>query len=74
MIVSSLQYFDPNTWFNDVALVKLKEPIDLTSSDPSVNTICLPQKDQTFEEQLCTVTGWGRVKEGYMRRKINKKS
>jgi hypothetical protein len=44
--------------------VKLKTAVPISGGDFSINTICLPQKDHVFDEQMCTVTGWGRIKEG----------
>ncbi|KAG0420186.1 hypothetical protein HPB47_003619, partial [Ixodes persulcatus] len=43
----------------DYALLKLETPLDFSGVDKNVMPICLPEKDQTFENQTCTATGWG---------------
>ena len=58
-----LQYFDPKTWDNDIALVRLRRPLDLEEHAGLVNTICLPSRNMSFIGLQCSVTGWGRTKE-----------
>ena len=44
---------------NDIALLKLKSPLEL---DESLPAICLPDPDETaesFESQVCKLAGWG---------------
>ncbi|XP_069102568.1 chymotrypsinogen A-like [Argopecten irradians] len=45
------------THHNDITLVKLEKPIDLTSTN--VRTACLPQHSEIFDNKMCTATGWG---------------
>ncbi|XP_068216539.1 tryptase beta-2-like [Palaemon carinicauda] len=55
--------FDPKTWENDIALVKLRQPLVLEEHAGMVNTICLPSRNMSFIGLQCSVTGWGRTKE-----------
>ena len=49
--------YDPNTNANDIALLKLAEPIAYTSE---ISPICLPEVDTVFRDGMeCVVTGWG---------------
>ncbi|XP_050693068.1 transmembrane protease serine 2-like isoform X2 [Eriocheir sinensis] len=57
------KYFDPKTWDNDIALVRLRRPLDLEEHAGLVNTICLPSRNMSFLGLQCSVTGWGRTKE-----------
>lgn len=43
--------------YNDVALVFLDAPFDLTDN---VDTVCLPEPGQVFRDTRCFATGWGR--------------
>jgi secreted trypsin-like serine protease len=47
---------------NDIALIKVSSPIDLTGS--SKKTICLPDRDDDFTGQVCVATGWGQMQFG----------
>lgn len=49
--------YNEHTNRNDVALIKLSSPVDLSGS--SVRTACLPDQQETFDGLVCTVTGWG---------------
>jgi plasma kallikrein len=42
---------------NDVALVFLTQPVELT---PSVATVCLPPANTNFDLARCTASGWGK--------------
>ncbi|CAC5411812.1 TMPRSS2 [Mytilus coruscus] len=42
---------------NDIALIKLDKPLDLT--DSTTKAACLPNKHEDFDGLVCTVTGWG---------------
>lgn len=56
--------YDPYLSRNDIALVKLAEPLDdLPSSDFAVNTICLPEAADDFTGMKCKVAGWGRLRD-----------
>ncbi|KAK4315772.1 hypothetical protein Pmani_013010 [Petrolisthes manimaculis] len=57
------KYFDAKTWDNDIALVRLRKPLDLEEHAGLVNTICLPSRNMSFLGLHCSVTGWGRTKE-----------
>ncbi|XP_074661291.1 chymotrypsinogen A-like [Tubulanus polymorphus] len=49
-------HFDTSTKSKDIALIKLDRPVKFTKH---VQRICLPDKSQQFEGQICTVAGWG---------------
>ncbi|ROT61229.1 putative trypsin-1-like [Penaeus vannamei] len=53
--------FDDNN--NDIALLLLKETLDLTSY-PQVRPVCLPDPNTKYEGQKGTVVGWGDTKNG----------
>uniref|UniRef100_A0A182KCJ1 Peptidase S1 domain-containing protein n=1 Tax=Anopheles christyi TaxID=43041 RepID=A0A182KCJ1_9DIPT len=55
-IVSHADFYAPAV-FNDVALLFLDKPVDLT---PTVNTICLPPANYTFDKERCFASGWGK--------------
>lgn len=59
--------FNPVTFLNDIALIKLSEPVTFASN---VLPACLPrssQRNETFTGQNGTLIGWGRVaEEGHM--------
>jgi len=42
---------------NDIALMQLEKPVDISGAD--VRTACLPQAHESFDGDVCTVTGWG---------------
>ncbi|CAK1587483.1 unnamed protein product [Parnassius mnemosyne] len=43
---------------NDIALLRLKEPVELADH---INVICLPNQDEKFEtSQDCVANGWGK--------------
>jgi secreted trypsin-like serine protease len=53
--------FNNNTLANDIALVRLSEPV---RKKGNINIICLPENDTFTDQELlstkCIVTGWGR--------------
>nr|AAD00320.1 plasminogen activator sPA [Scolopendra subspinipes] len=51
-----------STLENDIALLKLAEPLDLTPT--AVGSICLPSQNNQEFSGHCIVTGWGSVREG----------
>ncbi|KAK4321781.1 hypothetical protein Pmani_007409 [Petrolisthes manimaculis] len=54
--------YKPKNYDNDIALLKLFEPISLALS-PDVGTICLPANDdKTYENINGTASGWGTIK------------
>ena len=51
--------FNPRTMRNDLALLKLDDPVDFNNV-PHVRPICLPSnRDATFAGLRATVAGWG---------------
>lgn len=50
------EHYNPVTIENDIALIRLTEPIDLTNTDGYVNTICLPANDSDYRG-LTTISG-----------------
>jgi len=55
--------YDKETFLNDIALLRTKEPIDFKASRGYVNGICLPLNDKD-PKGWGTVTGWGHTLEG----------
>ena len=54
-------YKGPEDLNNDIALLKLKNPVDLKNV-PHVGKICLPaNRGATFAESRATVAGWGKT-------------
>lgn len=43
--------------FNDVALLLLHEPVELSEI---INTACLPPQDYNFDGSRCFASGWGK--------------
>ncbi|XP_067654173.1 chymotrypsin A-like [Haliotis asinina] len=59
--------YSSSTNSNDVAIVKLAKRVDIQHKD--TRTACLPDRDETFEGMVCTVTGWGAAySEGHIQR------
>lgn len=50
--------YDPNTFENDIALLRTKVSIDFKDSKGFVNGVCLPNTDED-PTGTATVTGWG---------------
>ena len=59
-------YNKPVRLSNDLALLKLDNPVDFNNV-PHVRPICLPSnRDETFTGLTATVAGWGRtIEDGY---------
>lgn len=56
------EYFNPTTFLNDIALMKLDQPVELTNF---VRTVCLQDKseqDLAIPETYGVATGWGVTK------------
>jgi secreted trypsin-like serine protease len=51
------ELFSKGSLANDIALVFLSQPVELT---PSVATACLPPQNHNFENLRCTASGWGK--------------
>lgn len=49
--------FSKQSLHNDIALLILTSPVDLTDN---VNTICLPALNTRYSDQRCFVSGWGK--------------
>lgn len=52
--------FNSTTLMNDIAVIRLAQPINL-GSQTGVNTACLPTQGQSFIGRNCTVAGWGQT-------------
>lgn len=50
------EHYRPGSHFNDMALLFLNQPFNITEN---VNTVCLPPQDHIFDRQRCFATGWG---------------
>ncbi|KAL3886431.1 hypothetical protein ACJMK2_026423 [Sinanodonta woodiana] len=55
------EHYNGDTNLNDIALIKLSKPVDTTGT--MSRTICLPQAQESFDHLVCTVTGWGAIRE-----------
>uniref|UniRef100_A0A182W3L9 Vitamin K-dependent protein C n=1 Tax=Anopheles minimus TaxID=112268 RepID=A0A182W3L9_9DIPT len=53
--------FDQNSYNNDIALLKLRKPVEFTKT---IRPVCLPKERSEPAGQLGTVVGWGRTSEG----------
>ncbi|XP_022124821.2 trypsin-7 [Pieris rapae] len=77
-IIRHLRY-NPSTYDNDIALLKLDKRIDLSSavkkragleeeesdvSDVGVRPVCLPPANLSFSNETAMVSGWGTTEEG----------
>ncbi|XP_055371672.1 transmembrane protease serine 3-like [Condylostylus longicornis] len=49
-------HFDQNTFFNDISLIKLSEPVDI--SNGMIRPICLPVDKTSFVGKIGSLTGW----------------
>ncbi|XP_063600166.1 trypsin-1-like [Penaeus indicus] len=52
--------YDSKTWANDIALVKLPEPLQY-QSDPNIRPICLGLDEDNLFSGKGVATGWGRL-------------
>ena len=50
--------YDPITVTNDIAVIALDKEVDYNRQ---MYPICLPEPDDTFEDQVATVAGWGDI-------------
>lgn len=55
------EQFRKSNLFNDIALLFLKEPVNIVEN---VNTACLPPVDANFDNKRCFAAGWGKDKFG----------
>lgn len=52
--------YNDSTSKNDIALLKLKTPLDLSIYTPA----CLPEKNSAWAGEMASVYGWGDTKQG----------
>ncbi len=50
-------FSDDFTLANDICLLQLSEPVDLSEDD--ANVICLPSKYEKYDDDNCVIAGWG---------------
>lgn len=55
--------YDTDATTYDHALLKLKTPLNFSGADNAVMPICLPTKNQEFDGETCTASGWGFTKD-----------
>lgn len=55
--------YDAATFANDLALLELDSPV---AFDEHIVPICMPRDKEDFTGRMATVTGWGRLKYGYV--------
>ena len=57
--------YDSKTMLNDIAIIKLPNPISLTATDKTsfLRPICLPNGEIPAVGQNCFVSGWGNLKD-----------
>jgi len=53
--------FEPRTLANDIAILTLETPARIGGT---INTVCLPDNDYSYYNQIATVAGWGSKGEG----------
>ena len=51
--------FYPGTLENDIALIRLETPIQL-SANPHIVPVCLPYHGENFAGRKCWTAGWGK--------------
>ncbi|KAK3597925.1 hypothetical protein CHS0354_042267 [Potamilus streckersoni] len=61
-VISVHGNYDSQTNENDIAMMKLDRPVDL--SGMNVRSACLPRETDDFTDRVCTVTGWGSTHSG----------
>lgn len=49
--------FNPNSLYNDIALLVLEEPVQLTEN---VDVVCLPAQGEVIDNSKCYASGWGK--------------
>jgi len=52
--------FFPGNLVNDIAIIRLENPVDFSASGPHIMPACLPDSFDNFVGQKCWVTGWGK--------------
>ncbi|KAL3886432.1 hypothetical protein ACJMK2_026424 [Sinanodonta woodiana] len=61
-VISVHGSYDSQTNENDIAMMKLDRPVDL--SGMHIRPACLPSESADFTNRVCTVTGWGATHTG----------
>ncbi|XP_071107284.1 plasma kallikrein-like isoform X2 [Haliotis cracherodii] len=62
LIVKNPEFVNGGNYPNDIALMRLKEAVDVTGF--SIRHACLPSKEEQFEpEDDCWIMGWGETKD-----------
>lgn len=51
------EHFRSGTLYNDVALLILKDPVEIAGN---VDVVCLPPANQVIDSSKCIATGWGK--------------
>merc|ERR1712183_472857 len=52
-------YHKKHSWYNDIAVLKLKQHVTLNDK---VGVVCLPEDDeQPTSDMTCFITGWGKL-------------
>ena len=48
---------------DDIAIIELKQPLNMTVNEEQfvVNTVCLPNQDQTEQSKYGMIAGWGQT-------------
>lgn len=73
------KYWTPKPSVNDIALIKLRQPLDFKEKHKQLRSICLPNATMplnVLNGKKCIVTGWGFTKwneRGHGKLKIKKK-
>ena len=60
-IIIHENYRSPFTYSNDIALLKLAKPVNLTQG---VGPACLPDSNNSLFNKTCWITGWGTLSSG----------
>ena len=50
--------FNPDTYENDVALLRFINPVRYQAN---IIPVCLPEENSDFEGQMARISGWGRL-------------
>lgn len=51
--------YNETTLDYDYALLELETPLNFTGTEKALMPICLPKRNQKFDGQTCTASGWG---------------
>ena len=55
------QEYDPKTYKNDIAVLKLSRSIDFAHKHQHVRCVCEPEPLERINRSSCIVMGWGRI-------------